>query len=395
MGSDVKKKICVVTASRSEYGLLRWLMEEIKNDAQLELQIIVTGSHLSPEFGLTYQEIEKDGFFIDEKVEMLLSANTKVAIAKSMGLCSISISKAFEKLKPDLVVVLGDRYELLSVCSTAVVMNIPIAHISGGDITEGAIDDMIRHAITKMACLHFPGTEESARRIIQMGEEPRRVFNVGEPCLDNFKRLQRLSRKELSYDLGFNEEKKWILMTYHPETMLSIEDNLKIVNNLIAVLTEFDNFQILITYPNADYGSKEIIEILIKTCINNPEIFKMVKNLGQQKYISFMQQAYCIIGNSSSGIVESPFLRIPCINIGKRQKGRVMSGNIITIEGDIGSLRAAFLKLNDNDFKENLKKFDNIYGDEDTAIRIKNILKSVNFKSIQKKEFFDYADYRR
>jgi len=384
----MKKKICIITGSRSEYGLLRWLMEEIKNDIEFELQIIVTGAHLSYEYGLTYKKIEEDGFHINEKIEMMLSANTKTAIAKSMGLCAIGISDAFKRLMPDLIVVLGDRYELLPICNTAIVMNIPIAHISGGDITEGAIDDMIRHAVTKMANLHFPGVEESARRIIQMGEDPKYVFVVGEPGLDNFFRLKTLSREEIARDLNLDTSKKWILVTYHPETMISLKINLERSKNIITVLNEINNIQVIITYPNADYGSKEIIEIFKKASVEISDKFKLYNNLGQLRYINLMKQIYCMIGNSSSGIIESPLAKVPSINIGNRQKGRFFNKNVICANGDIHSLKAAFCRIEDKSFIKSIENIKNYYGDGNTAVRIKNILKSINLVEINKKKWY-------
>lgn len=383
-----KRKICVFTGARSEYGLLRWLMEEIKNDNGLTLQIVATGAHLSNEMGLTYKEIEKDGFRIDEKIETLLSSSSEKAITKSMGLCIIGISEAFERLRPDILVVLGDRYELLSVCSVAIIMKIPIAHISGGDITEGSMDNQIRHAVTKMSHLHFPSTEESANRIIWMGEKPERVFVVGEPGLDNFKKLKILSRKRLTEVLNLDKTKRWVLFTYHPETMIPLRKDLERMNSVLEALDSFYNIQIIMTYPSADIGSVEIIEKLKEVNKKNPQKFKLVKNLGQLKYISLMNQVYCMVGNSSSGIVESTSAKIPAINVGGRQKGRITTKNVINVDGSHKSIREAFQIIKKESFRNSLKKVKNPYGNGRTAEKIKKILKEAKMNDIVRKGFY-------
>lgn len=373
-----KIKICVVTSTRAEYGVLRWLMEEIKKDKHMQLQVLVTGAHLSKEFGLTYREIEKDGFKIDAKVNMDLSFHTKAAIVKSMGKCTIGIGRAMERLNPDLIVVLGDRYELLSVCSSAVVMNIPIAHISGGDITEGAIDEQIRHAITKMAHLHFPGTKESAKRIIQMGEDPGKVFAVGELGVDNFRKLKVESRNEIAGGLGLNKGKKWVLFTYHPETTISLGENLKRVKNVLSVLLEIEDIELIITYPNADYGGRQVIDLLRKQCLKAKGKFHLLKNLGQLRYISLMKNSYCLIGNSSSGITESPSAKIPVVNIGNRQKGRIIPKNIICVSGSRGSIKKGIAKALSRDFRKKMVNLKNPYGRGTAAKNIVRVLRRLD-----------------
>lgn len=367
-------KICFVTAARSEYGVLRWLMQEVKDDPEFTLQIIVTGSHLSPEFGNTYKEVEKDGFTIDEKVDMHLASSSKSGIVKSMGFCAIGMADAFEKLNPDLLVVLGDRYELLPICSSALVMNIPIAHISGGDITEGAIDDQVRNAVTKMAVLHFPGTKDSADRIIQMGEKRENVYIVGEPGLDNFNRLTLLSKEELARKFNLDLNKKWVLMTYHPETMISVERNIAVAENIIDSLKEISGVQVIITKANADYGGIQINEYFNRIAINDPEKFKFFDSLGQLGYISLMKYSDCLIGNTSSGIIEAPMLNVPVINIGDRQKGRYLSKNIISANGDVEDIRESLIKVCSPDFKRSAET-KNYYGDGNTSKRIYQILK--------------------
>lgn len=368
------KKICVITSARSEYGLLRWLMEEIKNDPSLKLQLVVTGSHLSNEFGNTYKEIEKDGFVIDEKIEFLILSDTMKSIAKSMGICAIGIADTFARLNPDIIVVLGDRYELLPICSSALVMNIPIAHISGGDITEGAIDDQVRNAITQMATLHFPGTKESAKRIIQMGVSLKDVFEVGEPGIDNFFRLPKLKRKEIARRIGLEEKLKWVLLTYHPETKISLKKNLEIVENIITILLGLKNIQVIMTKANADFGGIQINEYLVEVS-NKQNNFILVDNLGQTNYVNLLRYAWFMIGNSSSGIIEAPVIPLPVINIGKRQEGRFFCKNVLCADGTVINITKAINKFLSLSYIKELKKVTSPYGDGKTSKRIMDILK--------------------
>ncbi len=335
------KKVCVVTAARSEYGLLKCLLEELSHSTLLQLQLVVTGSHLSPEHGLTVHEIEHDGFQIDKKVEMLLSTVTSTGIGVSMGICMISISEVFMELSPDLLVVLGDRYELLPICNVALIMRIPIAHISGGDITEGAIDDQIRNAVTMMSDLHFPATSESAERVVRMRGSEKNVFVVGEPGLDNFSHYELMDRKTLADNLNLSIHTRWILLTLHPETKENLGYNVELANNLIKALGELSNIQIIITQANADLGGGEINAFFRDMAKQEPERIRCYASLGQLRYLSFMKEVYCMIGNSSSGIVEAPFLGTPVINVGKRQLGRHICHNVINVSGTIDSIRKA------------------------------------------------------
>jgi len=367
------KKICVVTSARSEYGALRWLMEEIKNDPFLKLQVVVAGSHLSSEFGYTYREIEKDGFVIDEKIEFLISSNTRRSIAKSMGVCGISVADTFERLKPDIIVVLGDRYELLPICSTALVMNIPIAHISGGDVTKGAIDDQVRNAVTQLATLHFAGTKESANRIIKMGIDPKKVFAVGEPGLDNFLRLPKLKRKEIAERLGLDDKLNWVILTYHPETKIPLENNIQTIENIIKVLSDLKNVQIVMTKANADFGGLQINEYLAEVS-KRQKNFMLFDNLGQENYINVLRYAWFMIGNSSSGIIEAPTVKLPVINVGERQKGRFFCKNVVSSGGSVSSLRRTITTITDPKFRTLLKNLQTPYGKGKTAIKIKDVL---------------------
>ena len=366
-------KACIITASRSEYGLLRWVMEAIQDDPSFNLQVIVTGAHLSSEYGLTYREIEKDGFRIDAKVEMLVSADTATGVAKSMGLCAIGMSDALMRLAPDFIVVLGDRYELLPVCSTALVMRIPIVHISGGDITEGAIDNEVRNAVSQMASLHFPGTEESAKRLEKMGIARDRIVVVGEPGLDAFRKLPLLSRSEISQRLGLNISDKWILLTYHPETRKKTEENLAVLRVLVQELLEGTSAQIVATYANADEGGRMINAYLEEISSKEGARFKVSKSLGQQMYLSLMKESAMIAGNSSSGIIEAPIIGIPVLNIGDRQKGRHLCDNIISCTSSRKAIYESINFLVKNNFSR--YKPDYYYGNGYAGERIASELK--------------------
>tara|TARA_B110000008_G_scaffold272322_1_gene304906 strand:- start:6347 stop:7468 length:1122 start_codon:yes stop_codon:yes gene_type:complete len=369
------KKVCIVTASRSEYGLLRWLIDEVKNDHQLCLQLVVTGTHLSPEFGLTYTEIEKDGYEINEKVDMQVSSSNLSGIVKSLGFCSIGFSDVFSRLNSDLVIVLGDRYELLSICGAALLMKIPIAHISGGDITEGAIDDQIRNAVTMMATLHFPGVENSAKRIERMRGASKGIHPVGEPGLDNLIRLTLWNRENLAENIGLDLSTRWILLTYHPETKLDLNQNIESINNIINVLDKTPNSQIIITGANSDFGGFEINKILKKAANSNETKYKFFNSLGQHRYLSLMKEVDLIIGNSSSGIVEAPFLAKSVVNVGKRQKGRYISTNITSCSNEISSIFNAVETASSQCLSP-----DSYFGDGKSSSKIKKIIKEFLFK---------------
>ncbi|MDE6357570.1 MAG: UDP-N-acetylglucosamine 2-epimerase (hydrolyzing), partial [Eubacteriales bacterium] len=310
------KKICVVTGSRAEYGLLKPIMNAIKKDKELILQTIVTGSHLSTEFGLTYKNIENDGFLIDEKVEMLLSSDTKTAINKSMGLAIISFGEVFERLKPDLIIILGDRYEILAVSICATICNIKIAHLHGGEITEGAIDDAIRHSITKMSHLHFTSTEEYKKRVIQLGEQPDRVFNVGAIGTENIKKINLLNREELEKKLNFTIKENTIILTFHPVT-LENKSSKEQFQDLLDAIDNIKNINIIFTKANADTDGR-IINNMIDEYVNKNNNAISFDTMGQLNYFSALQFVDCVVGNSSSGIIEVPTFKIPTVNIGIR-----------------------------------------------------------------------------
>lgn len=324
------KKICVVTAARSEYGLMRWIIDSIYHDDSLELQLVVTGAHLSLEQGLTYKFIEEDGYPIAAKVDMQLSSEDKVSIVRSMGVCLEGFAYAFNSLNPDIVVVLGDRYELLPIVSAALVMRIPVAHIAGGDVTEGAIDDEVRNAVTMMSSIHFPGVVAAAENIKRMRGSNKNVFAVGEIGLDSFNRLNLWNKEETAQQLHLDYNQKWCLVTLHPETKLSLEDNLLMVENLYYAMKSMEGVQYVITKANTDFGGLQINEFWEKIVKLNPYSMQLYPSLGQHRYLSFMKHADIVVGNSSSGIVEAPFMGTPVVNIGDRQKGRFICKNVIS-----------------------------------------------------------------
>lgn len=324
------KKVCVVTATRSEYGLMRWIIDSIHHDNSLELQLVVTGAHLSPEQGLTYKFIEEDGYLIAAKVDMHLSSEDKVSIVRSMGFCLEGFAKAFNDLNPDIVVVLGDRYELLPIVSAALVMRIPIAHIAGGDVTEGAIDDEVRNAVTMMSSIHFPGVLAASENIQRMRGSNKNVYAVGEVGLDSFNRLNLWDKDETARQLNLDCNQKWCLVTLHPETKLSLDDNLLMAENLYNATRCIKGVQYVITKANTDFGGLQINEFWEKVVKLNPHLMQLYPSLGQHRYLSFMKHADIVVGNSSSGIVEAPFIGTPVINIGDRQKGRYICKNVIS-----------------------------------------------------------------
>ncbi len=382
-----KRKICVVTGTRAEYGLLYWLMKEIEEDSNLELQLIVTGMHLSPEFGLTYKEIEKE-FKIDKKIEMLLSSDTAIGISKSMGLAQISFAEAYEALKPDILVVLGDRYEIFSAVASAMIANIPIAHLHGGETTEGAFDESIRHSITKMSHLHFTAIDEYRNRVIQLGEHPSRVFNVGGLGIDNIKKLKLLSKEEFEKAIDFKLNKKNILVTFHPVTLenSTAKEQFQI---LLDVIDELEDTHIIFTKANSDTDGRIINSMIDEYVSSNSHKSVAFTSLGQLRYLSALQYVDAMLGNSSSGLAEAPSFKIATINIGDRQKGRIMADSVIDCDIDRSSIENAFKKVYSNEFQNKLKEVKNLYGNGGASLEIKNILKAMDLKNILKKSFYD------
>ncbi|MDX9742197.1 MAG: UDP-N-acetylglucosamine 2-epimerase [Arcobacteraceae bacterium] len=380
-------KVCVVTGSRAEYGLLYWLMKEIVADNELQLQLIVTGMHLSPEFGLTYKEIEKD-FRIDKKIEMLISSDTAIGISKSMGLAQISFAEAYEELKPDIVVVLGDRYEIFSAVSAAMIARIPIAHLHGGETTEGAFDESIRHSITKMSHLHFTATEEYKNRVIQLGEHPNRVFNVGGMGIENIKRLKLLTRDEFEKSIDFKLNSKNILVTFHPVTLENSTAKEQF-QELLDAIDELEDTNIIFTKANSDTDGRIINKMIDEYVAKNFDKSVGFTSLGQLRYLSALQFVDAMVGNSSSGLAESPSFKIGTINIGDRQKGRIKARSVIDCVPSQEEIKKAFDKLYTKEFQSVLKTCENPYGDGCASMKIVEELKKVNFYEILKKSFYN------
>lgn len=370
------KKVLVVTGTRAEYGLLYWTMREIMMDKDLQLQLIVTGNHLVKDYGYTVEQIRNDGFVIDEEIDMIISSERKSSIVKSMGIEMIQMSQAMDRLNPDLLLILGDRYETFVAAACAMMMNIPIAHMNGGESTEGAVDEQIRHAITKMAHIHFPGAEYYKDRIIKMGEEPWRVHNVGQAGIENIKRLKLFDKSELEKELNVYFDKPVFLITYHPVT-LDVESVGSQIDNLLNAIRKFDVICIF-TYPNSDFGSKIVID-RINEFIKDKENAHIYYSLGQKRYLSLLKYASVMIGNSSSGIIEAPSFRIPVVNIGDRQKGRIRNKNIIDVDYESENIyNAIYTALYDTEFKKALSHIDNVYGNGDTSKKVVEIIKNIN-----------------
>lgn len=380
-------KICVATGTRAEYGLLKPLIDKIQAESGFILQVLVTGAHLSPEFGLTYRQIEKDNIKIDAKVEMLLSSDTPEGIAKSMGIGMIGYADAFKNLNPDLLVILGDRYEMLALASAALIFKIPIVHINGGDITEGAYDDAIRHSLTKMSHLHFASADEYMKRVIQMGEQPEFVFNVGAIGLDNIKNLPLLNKEETENTLGINFKKYNYLIAFHPETLSSDNVETQFLNLLEAIDMQEESFFVF-TKANADTDGRVINKIIEDFTAKNPHKSKLFDSLGTVNFLSVMKHADAIVGNSSSGIVEAPSLKTATINIGNRQKGRLQAGSILNCKAKTDEILTCFEKIKTADFKKVIAEAVNPYGSGDTSVQIIDTLKKVNIENLRLKKFY-------
>lgn len=382
-----RRKICVITGTRAEYGLLYWLIKEIEADKEFQLQLIVTGMHLSHEFGLTYKEIEKE-FKIDKKIEMLLSSDTSIGISKSMGLAQISFCEAFEELKPDILIVLGDRYEIFSATSAAMIAKIPIAHLHGGETTEGAFDESIRHSITKMSHLHFTATEEYRNRVIQLGEHPSRVFNVGGMGIENIKRMKLLSKEEFENSIDFKLNKKNILITFHPVTLENSTAQEQF-QKLLEVIDELEDTNIIFTKANSDTDGRIINQMIDDYVAKNFHKSVGFNSLGQLRYLSALQYVDAMVGNSSSGLLEAPSFKIGTINIGDRQKGRIKADSVIDCSTNKIDIEKAFEKLYSKEFQNSLLNVQNPYGDGCASKKIIEVLKNVDLKNILKKSFYD------
>ncbi|MBZ5876646.1 UDP-N-acetylglucosamine 2-epimerase [Chromohalobacter israelensis] len=376
------RRIAVFTGTRAEYGLLYWLMKDIQAHQELELQVIAAAMHLSPEFGHTWQTIADDGFSLDAKVEMLLSSDSTVGVAKSIGLGTIGLADHLERLSPDALVILGDRFEALAAAQTALVMNIPIVHLHGGEVTEGAYDDAIRHAITKMAWLHFVAAEPYRQRVIQMGEKPDRVFNVGALGLDHLTRSPRMSRQALAESLGFSLDAPYLLVTYHPVT-LADEPPVESFQALLDALDRWPDHHIILTYPNADNGGRAIIPLLDAYAARQPERVLGIPSLGFQRYLSAVAEAAAVVGNSSSGLIEVPSFGVPTVNIGQRQGGRLAADSVLHCAPQADAIDASLRQALSPTFSAACHHTQNPYGQGNAAQQVVEALATQPFETLK------------
>lgn len=384
------KRIGIMTGTRAEYGLLKPLMQEINKDNDLELYLIVSGMHLSPEFGMTYQEIEEDGFEINAKVEMLLSSDSPAGISKSIGLGVIGFADEFQRADLDMLILLGDRYEALSAAICAMVMRIPIAHLHGGELTEGAIDEGIRHSITKMSYLHFTSTEQYRNRVIQLGENPERVFYVGALGVENIKKINLMTKEELERSIHFEIDENTVIVTYHPVTLENntVEEQFL---NLLEVLDRNPKIRMIFTKANADTNGRIVNELIDKYAAQNSERACAFVSLGQKRYLSALKYCRIVIGNSSSGIIEAPSFGKPIINIGDRQKGRICADSVINCGYTQQEIQRAMETALTEEFENKARNCRNPYEKENTAANIISVIKDylLNDKIKLKKGFYD------
>jgi len=383
---ECKKKVAVFTGTRAEYGLLFWLLKDIQTDADLQLQLLVSGMHLSPEFGETHLQIEKDGFHIDEKIEILLSSNSAVGVAKSIGLGVLGFADALARLQPEVLVILGDRFEALAVAQAAMFLRIPVIHLHGGEITEGAYDDAIRHAITKLSYLHGTSTEAYRQRVIQLGEAPERVKNIGAIGLDHLRRTEFMNVRELSTSLEFTLDKPYFLVTYHPVT-LGEEDPETSFQAILDALDLYPDHQVILTYPNADDGGRRIIPLLKNYAAANPTRVLAIPSLGQKRYLSAVKHASAVIGNSSSGIIEVPAFDVPTVNIGIRQKGRLAAKSVLNCKAAKSDILQSIKIAVARSYRGDNEVITNPYGQGDSSSQVISMIKTLKFKPC--KPFYD------
>jgi UDP-hydrolysing UDP-N-acetyl-D-glucosamine 2-epimerase len=384
------RKVCVFTGTRAEYGLLYWLMRELEAHPAVELQIIVGGSHLVPQFGNTKQAILDDGFCIAAEIDMLLASDSRVGVAKAVGLGTIGLADALDRLRPDLIVLLGDRFELLAAAQAALILGIPIAHIHGGEITEGAYDDSIRHAVSKMSHLHFVAAETYGRRLVQMGETPQSVFNVGALGLDHVLLTPRMAVSKVAADLGLPLQAPFILATYHPVTQ-GEENASQVLDGLEEALNGLSSHQIVFTYPNADHGGTPIIARINAWAAARPRHVFAVPSLGFRRYLSLLANAAAVVGNSSSGIIEAPAFKIPTVNIGRRQHGRLSASSVIHCGIEAAEISQAVRQALSPEFKAHCIKGSNPYGQGNAARLI--VERIAAWPGPAPKRFFDMGGF--
>jgi GDP/UDP-N,N'-diacetylbacillosamine 2-epimerase (hydrolysing) len=384
----LKRKICVYTSTRAEYGLLKGVLRKIDTEPSLQLQILASGMHLSPEFGMTIQEIRVDGFEPDEAIEILLSSDTSSAICKSMGIAMIGYGEALQRLKPNMVVVLGDRFETFCMAASAQVCRVPLAHIHGGETTEGAIDEAFRHSITKMSHLHFASCEAYRQRIIQLGEDPDRVFNVGALGVENIRRILLMERSTVGESIGFNLERPYFLVTFHPVT-LEKDTSEGQIQSLLDALDAFPEYNVIFTKANADTDGRVINRLIDEYAERQPGRCLAIASLGSLRYLSAMKYASAVIGNSSSGIVEAPSFKITTVNIGDRQKGRLRENSVVDCEPSAASIETAIRKGISSGFQRTLKNTENPYEKEGTAEHIVSVITAIDPAGLLKKRFYN------
>ena len=382
------RKIAVFTGTRAEYGLLYWIIKGLSEAVEIEFLLYVGGSHLSQKYGYTVRHIEEDGFRISERLDFLDSSDTPTGIAKSMGSALVLAAEAFQRDKPDLLVVLGDRFEVMAICQAAMLGCIPIAHIHGGETTEGLIDEAVRHSITKMSHLHFTATDAYRSRVIQLGEIPEKVFNVGAPGIDSINSLRLLDRNALTDSLGFDVTGPFIVVTYHPVT-LNKDGALIALKNLLSVLAKYPNLNFIITYPNADTHNQGLIAALEQFKREHCDRVLLVRSLGQLRYLSLLKHCEAVIGNSSSGLIEAPTFFKPTVNIGNRQGGRICGGTVINCDEDAPSIRNALMKALSEDFSEKCLSERNPYGSGGSSQRILDIIRGITLDGLVIKKFYD------
>lgn len=385
------KKICVFTGTRAEYGLLYWLIKRIHDDEFLELQLIVSGMHMSPEFGLTYKQIESDGFFVNKKVEILLSSDSTIGVSKSIGLGVISFAECLDELRPDLLIVLGDRFEVFSIVTAAMISRIPVAHFHGGESTEGLIDEPIRHSVTKMSHLHFTSTEFYRNRVIQLGEQPKNVYNVGALGIENINKLKLLNKKDFELSIQRELLKFNIIITFHPVTLESFSSEVQF-KELLKSLDKLQDCLLIFTKANADTDGRIINSLIDDYVFNNPQKSIAFTSMGQLRYLSALQHVDVVIGNSSSGLLEAPSFNIPTINIGDRQRGRVFAETVINCNPETLSIDGAIKKAFSQSFKESIKNCKNPYGEGNPSETVIGILKTVELNNLIKKKFYDFHE---
>lgn len=382
------KTVCIVTGTRAEWGLLYWLAKGISEDPELQLQLVVTGMHLAPEYGLTFQQIEEEGFKIDKKVDILLNSDSSTGICKSIGIGVMGFAEAFEELAPHLLVILGDRFEILAAATAAYIGGVPIVHLHGGELTEGAFDEGIRHAVTKMSHLHFVANEVYRKRVIQLGEQPDRVYTVGSMGIENINRHNLLDRQDFEKSIQFSLGRRNLLITFHPVTL---EKGMAATQfrELLAALDELPDTHIIFTMPNADTDNRILIQMVHDFVASHPDSACAFSSLGQIRYLSALQFVDAVVGNSSSGLLEAPSFKIGTINIGDRQKGRLKAESIIDCMPQKDSILAALNLLYTPEFQQRLSQTQNPYGSASPTKAIIKVLKEADLKVLMKKPFFD------